>query len=57
MLLRALLGDARPGVVGGWMRDGARLARGLAAYRANAGALAERALAAQAMRELTEVAA
>jgi hypothetical protein len=46
MLLRALLGDARPGVVGGWMREGARFSRGLAAYRANAGALAERALAA-----------
>jgi hypothetical protein len=46
MLLRALLGDARPGVVAGWLRDGARVDRGLAAYRANAGALAERALAA-----------
>ncbi len=46
MLLRALLGDARPAVVGGWMRDGARFERGLAAYKANAGALAERALAA-----------
>ncbi|MDP1901085.1 MAG: DNA-binding domain-containing protein [Rubrivivax sp.] len=46
MLLRALLADARPGVVGGWLRDGEGLARGLAAYRANAGALAERALAA-----------
>lgn len=46
MLLRALLGDARPGVVAGWLRDGARTDRGLAAYRANAGALAERALAA-----------
>ena len=46
MLLRALLGDARPGVVAGWLRDGARFDRGLAAYRANAGALAERALGA-----------
>ena len=46
MLLRALLGDARPGVVTGWLRDGTRVQRGLAAYRANAGALAERALAA-----------
>lgn len=46
MLLRALWRDARPGVVGGWMRDGARFARGLEAYRSNAGALAERALAA-----------
>ena len=44
-LLRALLGDARPGVVAGWLRDGARVERGLAAYRSNAGALAERALA------------
>ncbi len=46
MLLRALWRDARPGVVGGWMRDGARFARGLEAYRSNAGALAERALGA-----------
>ena len=46
MLLRALWRDARPGVVAGWMRDGARFARGLAAYQANAGALAERALGA-----------
>ncbi len=47
MLLRALLGDARPGVVEGWLRDSpARRRRGLQAYRANAGALAERALAA-----------
>ena len=45
MLLRALWGDARPGVVAGWLRDGPRVARGLAAYRANAGAAAERALA------------
>jgi hypothetical protein len=47
MLLRALLGDARPGVVEGWLRDTPALKRrGLQAYRANAGALAERALAA-----------
>jgi hypothetical protein len=47
MLLRALWGDARPGVVTGWLRDAApRATRGLQAYRANAGALAERALAA-----------
>jgi hypothetical protein len=46
MLLRAMWGDARPGVVAGWLRDGPRAARGLAAYRANAGAAAERALAA-----------
>lgn len=47
MLLRALLGDARPGVVEGWLRDSpVRKRRGLQAYRANAGALAERALAA-----------
>ena len=47
MLLRALLGDARPGVVEGWLRDTpAHKRRGLQAYRANAGALAERALAA-----------
>lgn len=46
MLLRALWRDARPGVAAGWMRDGARFERGLAAYRANAGALAERALVA-----------
>lgn len=47
MLLRALWGDARPGVVSGWLRDATpRVARGLQAYRANAGALAERALGA-----------
>lgn len=45
MLLRALWRDARPGVVAGWMRDGARFERGLQAYQANASALAERALA------------
>lgn len=45
MLLRALLGDARPGVVTGWLQP-RQVQRGLAAYRANAGALAERALAA-----------
>ncbi len=47
MLLRTLWADARPGVVAGWLRDRpARAARGLQAYRANAGALAERALSA-----------
>ena len=46
MLLRALWRDARPGVLAGWTRDGERFGRGLQAYRANAGALAERALAA-----------
>jgi len=47
MLLRALWADARPGVVAGWLRDApSRATRGLQAYRANAGALAERALAA-----------
>jgi Putative DNA-binding domain len=47
MLLRALWGDARPGVVSGWLRDAApRATRGLQAYGANAGALAERALGA-----------
>jgi len=46
MLLRALWRDARPGVVAGWLRDGPRFERGLQAYRANGGALAERALAA-----------
>jgi hypothetical protein len=49
MLLRTLLGDARPGVVAGWLRTvpgGPDVHRGLAAYRAHAGALAERALAA-----------
>jgi hypothetical protein len=46
MLLRALWRDARPGVVAGWLRDGPRFERGLQVYRANAGALAERALGA-----------
>ena len=46
MLLRVLWHDARPGVLAGWTRDGERFGRGLQAYRANAGALAERALAA-----------
>jgi len=46
MLLRALWHDARSAVVGGWLRDGPKLARGLQAYQANAGALAERALGA-----------
>lgn len=46
MLLRTLWRDARPGVLAGWTRDGEAFTHGLQAYRANAGALAERALAA-----------
>ncbi|WP_201493924.1 putative DNA-binding domain-containing protein [Rubrivivax sp. A210] len=46
MMLRAIWRDARPGVLAGWTRDGERFTRGLQAYQANAGALAERALAA-----------
>ncbi len=46
MMLRAIWHDARPGVLAGWTRDGERFTRGLQAYQANAGALAERALAA-----------
>lgn len=46
MLLRALWRDARPGVVAGWLRDGAKVHRGLQAYQANAGAVAGRALGA-----------
>ncbi len=46
MMLRALWRDARPGVLAGWTRDGAAFTRGLQVYQANAGALAERALAA-----------
>ncbi len=46
MLLRALWQDARPGVLAGWTRNGAAFTRGLQVYRANAGALAERAMAA-----------
>ena len=60
MLLRALWGDAGPAMLAGWLRGGPNMehvargqaprgehvARGLAAYRANAGAAAERALAA-----------
>jgi hypothetical protein len=45
-LLRALWRDARPGVVAGWLRDGAGTPRGLRAYQDHAAALAERALAA-----------
>ena len=47
-LLRALLGDAPPDALAGWLCESApagRVERGLAAYRANAGANAERALA------------
>ncbi|MBU6260028.1 MAG: putative DNA-binding domain-containing protein [Burkholderiales bacterium] len=46
VLLRSLLGDDAPAALARWMRDGPRFERGHAAYRANAGALAERALAA-----------
>jgi hypothetical protein len=45
MLVRALWRDARDGVVAGWLR-GPAVERGLAAYRGNAAAVAERALAA-----------
>jgi len=45
MLLRALWHDARVGVLQGWVSD-SKAARGLRAYRANAGAAAEAALAA-----------
>lgn len=47
LLLRTLWRDAPPGVVAGWLRDSPqRITRGLQAYRAHAGALAERALGA-----------
>lgn len=47
LLLRALWADAGPEALAGWLRDAPpRRARALQAYRANAGALAERALAA-----------
>lgn len=46
MLLRALRGDAGSAVLQGWLRNDTAAGRGLAAYRANAGAAAERALAA-----------
>lgn len=47
MLIRALWRDARPAVVEGWMRDEAAcFQRGLSAYQAHGGAVAERALAA-----------
>lgn len=46
LLLRTLWRDAAPDTLAPWCRDGGRLARGLQAYRANAGALAQRALAA-----------
>lgn len=48
MLLRALWRDGDPTQLQGWMKGGAaRVQRGLAVYAANAGAAAERALAAQ----------
>lgn len=46
LLLSVLWRDAPPEVLAGSACDGASFARGLQAYRANAGALAERALAA-----------
>jgi Putative DNA-binding domain len=47
MFIRALWFDARAGVLGGWLRErDSRFEAGLAAYRAHAGATAERALAA-----------
>ena len=45
MLLRALRGDAGSAVLQGWLRNDVAAGRGLGAYRANAGAAAERALA------------
>ena len=46
-LLAVLRGDAPPETVSVWLRDAAaRARRGLQAYAANAGALAERALTA-----------
>lgn len=46
LLLRTLWRDDRPGTLAGWTRNGHRFTRGLQAYQAHAGALAERALAA-----------
>jgi hypothetical protein len=47
LLLRALWADEQPGAVDGWLRDAPpRARRALQAYRAHAGALAERALGA-----------
>lgn len=47
LLLQALWGDASPGAVAGGLRGSPqRITRGLQAYRAHAGALAERALGA-----------
>lgn len=47
LLLRAVRGDAPPQALAGWVQgDDARSRRGLQAYRAHAGALAERVLAA-----------
>ena len=45
-LLRALWRDAPDAVLAGWMRESTQVGAGLQAYRANAGAHAERALAA-----------
>jgi len=46
MLLRVLWRDAPPAALAGWMPGGDTFVRGLQAYQANAGALAQRALAA-----------
>jgi hypothetical protein len=46
MLMRTLCRDEAPEALAAWTRDGPRLARGLQAYRANAGMQAERSLAA-----------
>ena len=45
-LLGVLSRSTAPDALSGWVRDGPRCSRGLLAYQANAGALAERALAA-----------
>ena len=46
-LLLGVLGRTKaPDALAGWARDDLRFSRGLLAYQANAGALAERALAA-----------
>lgn len=46
LLLQALRPGAQPAELAAWLRDAPPAARGLKLYRANAGALAERALAA-----------
>ena len=46
LLLGVLGRSTAPAALAGWVRDGPRFSRGLLTYQANAGALAERALAA-----------